>query len=82
MPKTQDIPNIAGNVIGAATASAVIMNPDDPDLPGADRDQLKAQIDAEKEMSDVNIVRSIGSSLAFEIAIVLLAMWWFMRQDF
>ena len=70
VPKTQDIPYIAGNLIGASTVTEM--------LPGA----LPEQIEAERKLSNVNIAKSIGSSLLFELAIVLIALWRFSRQDF
>ena len=82
VPKTQDIPVIAGNLIGAATASEVILDADAPGMPEGQSAQLQASIEVEKQLSDVSIVKSIGSSLLFEALIVLLAMWKFTRRDF
>ncbi|MHC4090893.1 MAG: ABC transporter permease [Planctomycetota bacterium] len=82
VPKTQDIPLIAGSLIGAATATEVIMDADDPDLPENQRQRLQGSIDLEKELSNVSIAKSIGTSLLFEAVIVFLAMWRFTRQDF
>lgn len=82
VPKTQDIPLTAANLIGAATATEVLVDPDDPDLPEAQRQSLQGTIDVEKKLRDISIFKSIGSSLLFEAVIVLLAVWKFTRQDF
>jgi ABC-type transport system involved in multi-copper enzyme maturation permease subunit len=79
VPKTQDIPLIAGNLIGAATVTEVVFGTEPPEVPGP---SLKQQVEAEKKLAQVNIVKSIGSSLLFEAVIVLLALWRFSRQDF
>ena len=82
VPKTQDIPVIAGNLIGASTVTEVFAGAITADMPEAQRRQFEGNIEVERELSDVSIFRSIGSSLLFELVIVLMALWRFTRQDF
>jgi len=82
VPKTKDIPLIAGNLIGASTATEVVLDPGNPDLPEPDRRQAAASVEVERRLSDISIFESIGSSLCFEAVVVLLAMWKFTRRDF
>jgi ABC-type transport system involved in multi-copper enzyme maturation permease subunit len=82
LPKTQDIPLIAGNQIDAGTFSEVLgalMGTEAQAELGA---ALEAEAKAEDKLADISIVKSIGSSLLFEAVIVLLALWRFSRQDF
>jgi hypothetical protein len=50
------------------------------------REQMEFQMEASKataeKLQDVNVALSVGSSLAFEAVIVLLAMWRFSRKDY
>ena len=86
VPNTQDIPMIAAKLMEAASSAAFMPEFDNPNMSEQEREQMRAQMDASMaatlELEDVNIVRSIGSSLLFEVAIVLLAMWKFTRRDF
>ncbi len=97
VPKTRDIPHIAGNLMGASTAAEVIavsVSPPDSEgdaarrpagHPGQDgpmMQDMQASIDAERRLADVSIIKSIGSSLLFEAVIISLAIWRFCRRDF
>lgn len=83
VPKTSDITYIAGNLIGAAAASELGPTPEKrPEKPGLFYPDPQKLAKAEHELSRVNPVTSIGSSLLFEAVIVLIAMWKFTRRDF
>ncbi len=110
VPKTRDIPHIAGNLIGASTASEVFIvsvdppeSEDDGDAADADNDSpqqgpdhaaaspsragpietdMQKSIEIEKEIANVSIIKSIGSSLLFEAVIISIAIWRFCRRDF
>ena len=82
VPKTQDIPYIAGNLIGASTVTEVVFGSDMNYVPETERGRLEYQLEAERKLGDVNIAKSIGSSLLFELVVVLIALWRFSRQDF
>ncbi len=81
-PKTQDIPLIAGNLIGASTVAEVLVGSDSSEMPAATREQMDAQVAVEHILSNVDAFKSIASSLLFEAVVVLLALWRFSRQDF
>ena len=82
LPNTRDIPEIAGNLISAATITELLEDPDDPSYTEEKRDGVKQAIEAERELGDVNIVKSVGSSLVFEAVILLIAISIFCRKDF
>jgi ABC-type transport system involved in multi-copper enzyme maturation permease subunit len=81
-PKTTDIAYIAGDLIGASTAIEVLTGGDLAALSEQERAQIESQIAAERRLTEVHIVKSIGSSLLFEAVIVFIALWRFSRQDF
>lgn len=80
VPKTQDIPLIAGKLVGAGLVLDVFpIDETDPDVPA----KLTHARDGERRLTEeAEPISSIGSSLAFEAVIVLLAMWKFKRRDF
>ncbi len=81
VPKTQDIPLIAGDLVNASLLADII-GPDPDQLSQDDaRDMLDARA-VEKRVSNINAFSSIGSSLASEAVIVALAMFLFKRRDF
>jgi ABC-type transport system involved in multi-copper enzyme maturation permease subunit len=79
IPKTQDIPYIAGNFVDAGLMTD--MGPDDG-VSGPDAKMLRGAKTAEKQFSKVNPWTSIGSSLVSEAVIVFFALWKFNRRDF
>lgn len=83
VPNTHDITYISGNLIGAAAASELAPMPDDTGEKSSfflpDPQKLA---EAERRVSDVNIVTSIGSSLLFEVVIIFIAIRLFKRRDF
>jgi len=81
VPKTQDIPHIAGNLVNAALL-ADIMGPDPTQMSPDDARSLLDARAVEQRASDVDVFSSIGSSLASESVIVVLAMVLFKRRDF
>lgn len=81
LPKTRDVPFIAGNLVRADLPSQFV-NIEDPDLSETDRALIAEAREGEEAVADVDVARSIGSSLAFEAVIVLLAGWRFCRRDF
>jgi len=93
IPKTQDIPYIAGKLTGAASL-ADTMNPEDmsaytshpdPEVRRQFRqleDRMEADRASARDIEDVNIPWSIGTSLGCEAVVVLLAMVIFWRRDY
>lgn len=77
VPKTQDITYLAKNWTGAAIATDLL-----PEPSYADRDLVDRAEAIEAERMAMSPVLTIGSSLLFEAAIVLLAMWKFSRRDY
>lgn len=78
LPKTQDLTHLAERWTGAG--SGVNMVPDDVPATGI---SFMARVQAlERKRRNVNALHTIGSSLAFEAVIVLLAMWSFARRDY
>jgi ABC-type transport system involved in multi-copper enzyme maturation permease subunit len=78
VPKTQDITYIAKRWTGAATASKLFAGSDDE----AARKALADADEIELRRIRLNPTYTIGSSLLFEAALVLAAMWSFSRKDF
>jgi ABC-type transport system involved in multi-copper enzyme maturation permease subunit len=81
LPKTREIPFIAGKLLRADSPSRWV-DTEDPDLTETERGMIRDAREAEDVLGDVGIPWSIGSSLAFEAVIVLLAGWRFCRRDF
>ncbi len=81
-PKTGDIPYLAARWAGAGTSLDMIP----PSWMQVGTQNNRAQIDSAREIEEgelaKNALLSIGSSLAFEAVIVLLAMWSFSRKDY
>ena len=82
VPKTQDIPLIAGKLVGAGLTSDMFLDSQivtDDD----ERAELERARHIEKyETDELDAFQSIGSSLLSEAVIVMLAMWQFKRKDF
>jgi ABC-type transport system involved in multi-copper enzyme maturation permease subunit len=81
LPKTDEIPTLLGRQMNAASPQAVM-----GELMGLE-DQLSPQdrytlAQEEKRLAKISPLRSIGSSLLFEVVILLLAWWRFQRKDF
>ncbi|NOT02149.1 MAG: ABC transporter permease [Phycisphaerales bacterium] len=81
LPKTQDIPLIAGKLAGAALMSDVIATESGTVTDGKKEPTIDPR-QAEERLSDVNIAVSIASSLAFEGVLVAAASILFRRKDF
>ncbi len=88
VPKTRDITWIAAKLIEAdLTADVPAAVPDSDDSTGASQPSIFApdvdrMVEAQLQIGDVPIVRSIVTSLMFECAVVGVAMWKFWRRDF
>ena len=78
VPKTQDLTYIARKWSGAASPLEMLGEPKDR----KDREMLDRASQAENARQEIHPVYSIGTSLLFEAAVVLLAMWKFSRQDY
>ncbi len=81
VPKTQDIAHIAGNLIDASLMTDVI-GPDDETMDEEDRMSPEMARSAERRLADVNPYLSIGSSLAFECALLGVTLAIFRRRDY
>lgn len=77
VPKTQDIIFLAKKWSRAANASVFVHADTDND-----REMLERATEIERTRMAMNPLAPIGSSLLFEAAIVLLAMWKFTRTDY
>lgn len=89
VPNTTEITYIAGNLIGASNATDVAPEtpkpsdgPNTTSSPDAFTINMKEAAESERRISNVNPWTSIGSSLAFEAVIVMIAMWKFSRREF
>lgn len=95
LPKTYDVGPVAANLINAPTVAssfaAAGRPPDRPARAPKPADGNPTQLDAqdlrqmeamERRVRDINLPYSIGSSLAFEAAVVILACWRFSRRDY
>jgi ABC-type transport system involved in multi-copper enzyme maturation permease subunit len=82
VPKTQDIPLIAGKLVGASLMSEVAGDEDEGYDSEEDRRMMAAARKAERRLAEVNPVLSIGSSLAFELGLVGITLAVFRRRDF
>jgi len=81
VPKTQDIPVIAGKLVGAGLVSDVVLGGEF--VPDEDREELERARHIERDETEkLDAFQSIGSSLLSEAVIVMLAMWQFKRRDF
>lgn len=82
-PNTREIPHIAGKLIGASSESELQGQPDEDIIDvGLMQVDVGKAVQAEQRIGDVNPYTSIGSSLAFEAVIVMIAMWKFSRKEF
>jgi len=76
-PKTQDIAYLVERWTEAGSAADLI-----PETAQQDEEMMKRAREVEAERRAVNPVHTIGTSLAFEAVIVMLAMWSFSRKDY
>ncbi len=81
VPKTTDITEIAGQWVGAALFSDLLLSVSDS-APEQQRRDLEESREFESKVSPVDPLTSIGSSLLSEAVIVLLAMYQFGRRDY
>jgi ABC-type transport system involved in multi-copper enzyme maturation permease subunit len=82
IPKTQDIPIIASKAVQAATATDIIAGAVEPETE-ADIEAARHARESEQRLSRaVGVAQSIGTSLAIEALVVLIAIWLFNRKDF
>ncbi len=77
VPKTQDVLYNAKKWSGAADATALMPQPQ-----AEDRELLEGAAKVEEARMAISPVYTIGSSLLFEAAVLMLAMWKFTRRDF
>jgi ABC-type transport system involved in multi-copper enzyme maturation permease subunit len=77
VPKTQDILYNARKWSGAAEATALMPEPQEED-----RELVKGAGKVEAARMAISPVYTIGSSLLFEAAVLILAMWRFSRRDY
>jgi hypothetical protein len=78
LPKTQDVTYLAERWAGAGSGLDLMPKETaEQGLPLMDRVQA-----LEQKRRNVNALHTIGSSLAFEAVIVMLAMWSFARKDY
>jgi ABC-type transport system involved in multi-copper enzyme maturation permease subunit len=79
LPKTQDITYIAGRWAGAGIE---VDMPVPPPAGFMDEEDMTAMRELSQQQLNVGAIKSIGSSLAFELAVILLAMRRFSTMDF
>ena len=82
LPKTAEIPYIAAKWTGAGSSLDVVPGSVIQPADELERGQLARGRESEEKLLEVDPLCSIGSSLLFEAAIVLLAMWRFVRKDY
>ncbi len=78
-PKTSDIAYIASQLARGGTIHDVFDYSEQPEL---DKEQVALSVEYEKKKLHMNPYTSIGSSLAFEAVVLVLAMVRFCRRDF
>ncbi len=76
-PKTQDIAYLTERWTGAGSGADLM-----PESAQEDPDLIQRARDLEARRRGVSALHTIGSSLAFEAVIVILAMWTFARKDY
>ena len=77
IPKTQDITYLAAKWSGAGVSTELV-----PDVEEDDRPVVERAGRSELQRMAINPFYTIGSSLGFEMIVVLLAMWKFSRSDY
>jgi hypothetical protein len=82
LPKTAEIPFLAARWSGAGTSIEALPEGAIETDNQAEADQVRRANAMEKRMLKTDPLLSIGSSLAFEAGVVLLAMGVFVRKDF
>ena len=78
LPKTQDLTLIARKWSGAASPLDMVDEPETEE----DRVIVEQASHAVKERQKIHPAYSIGTSLLFEAAVVMMAMWKFSRRDY
>ena len=81
-PKTGHIQYLAARWTGAGTSFDVFPASMMGDTSQSEADQFANARKHEKQLLEISPLQSIGSSLAFEAVVVMLAMWIFCRRDF
>lgn len=81
VPKTQDIPLIAGKLVEAGLLSDAFVDADNASEEEQEELDRVRRLERE-ELETLDAFQSIGSSLLSEAVIVMLAMWQFKRRDF
>ncbi|MFH0983109.1 MAG: ABC transporter permease [Planctomycetota bacterium] len=81
-PKTGDVTFLAAKWAQAGTSTDMIPESVARSGTAADQEQLERSRQYEEKQLGVSAFYSIGSSLLFEAAVVLLAIWKFTRMDF
>ncbi len=82
VPKTQDITVIAGKLVGAKSIVEVIPLEEAAETE-REREEFRHAVEGQRNLvAELNPGASIGSSLAAELAIILLAVRLFSRRDF
>jgi len=77
IPKTQDITYLAAKWSGAGVSIELAGDVDDKDRPVMERAGR-----SELQRMNINPFYTIGTSLGFEVIVVILAMWRFARSDY
>jgi len=78
VPKTFDITLIARKWTRAASPTDLLPIPEDSDH----RQDYELAVETERRRMELSPILTIGSSLLFEAAILMIAMWKFSRKDF
>lgn len=78
LPKTQDVTYLAERWAGAGSGVNLVPG----DVPVTEMNLVERAQALERKRRNVNAIHTIGSSLAFEAVIVMLAMWSFARRDY
>lgn len=81
-PKTSDFPYLLARWTNAGTSLDMFPDQMFESAPAESRQDLRRSRDLEQQELGKSPWLSIGSSLAFEAVVVLLAMWRFSRMDF
>lgn len=81
-PKTAGVTFLAAKWAGAGTSADIVPESMMEPGSGVDREQIERGRKWEEGELETSAFYSIGSSLVFEVVIVLLAMWKFTRADF
>ena len=77
IPKTHDITYLAAKWSGAGLTTELV-----PDVEEEDRPAMERAGRSELQRMNINPFYTIGTSLGFELIVVILAMWRFARSDY